>query len=114
MDHAANEAKTKKIRFYPTRKQNEILRLWCDAARWCYNLTIETVWNSGIAANWKKLKTPIIHAAPTRLKAVPYQVRSIAVRDACKAISACRRFNRELARDQKRRMRLEQDWARPT
>ena len=113
MDHAATESMTRKIRFYPTRKQQGILNLWCEGARWCYNFTIETVWSAGIAANWKKLKTAIIHAVPERLKAVPYQVRSVAVRDACQAISACRRFNRKLARDQKRRQRLQQDWARP-
>ena len=35
---------------------------------------------------------------PERLKAAPYQVKSIGVRDACRAMSAVRRRNRELGR----------------
>ena len=41
----------------------------------------------GTRANWKAIKTGIIHSAPERLRAAPYQVKSIAVRDACQAVS---------------------------
>lgn len=47
-------------------------------------------------ANWKQLKTEIIHAAPDRLKPAPYQVKSIAVRDACRAMSQIKRKNAAL------------------
>ena len=44
----------------------------------------------------KALKTEIIHAVPERLKDTPYQVRSIGVRDACRAMSEVKRRNKEL------------------
>ena len=47
-------------------------------------------------ANWKAIKTRIIHAVPERLKDTPYQVRSIGVRDACRAMSEVKRRNKEL------------------
>ena len=43
-----------------------------------------------------QIKTSIIHAVPERLKDTPYQVRSIAVRDACRAMSEVKRRNKEL------------------
>lgn len=51
---------------------------------------------TGEAANWKAIKTEIIHAVPERLKDAPYQVKSIGVRDACRAMSAVKRRNRAL------------------
>ena len=64
-----------------------------DAARWCYNQTIETLRQSDTTANWKKIKTPIIKAIPSHLAPAPYQVKSIAVRDDCKAVSNAKIFN---------------------
>ena len=51
----------------------------------------------GSVANWKAIKTEIIHAAPERLQAAPYQVKSIAIRDACLAVRRCKQANKELA-----------------
>ena len=53
---------------------------------------------TGVAANWKKLKVKIIHSAPARLRAAPYAVKDIAVRDACRAVSAVRKKNRALGK----------------
>ena len=49
-------------------------------------------------AQWKAVKTPIIHSVPERLKAAPYQVKSVAVRDACLAMSALKRRNKGMRR----------------
>ena len=48
----------------PDRKQRQIIKLWFDAARWCYNKTIETLRQPDTTANWKKIKTSIINATP--------------------------------------------------
>ena len=76
--------------------------MWFDTARWCYNQTIEllTTGDDPPKANWKAVKTGIIHSVPQRLKAAPYQVKSIAVRDACLAVSALKRRNLGLKRGQ--------------
>ena len=94
MDSVGTKTQSKRIRIYPTLEQREILRLWFDAARWTYNETIARLKATGEPGAWKKIKTPIIHAAPERLQAAPYQVRSIAVRDACRAMSQVRRRNK--------------------
>ena len=71
--------------------------MWFDAARWCFNETVARLKAAPeLKANWKALKTGIIHAVPERLKDTPYQVRSIGVRDACRAMSEVKRRNKEL------------------
>ena len=82
----------------PTKEQRRILRLWFDAARWCYNETVARLRRTGEAANWKAIKTGIIHAVPERHKEAPYQVKSIAIRDACQAMSEVKRRNKALGR----------------
>ena len=84
--------------------------MWFDATQWCYNQTIARLKGTGEAANWKSVKTEIIHAVPERLKAAPYQVRSIRVRDACRAVSEVRRRNRKLKADKDHGLRLEEKW----
>ena len=74
-----------------------MLRLWFDAARWCYNETVAQLRaDPELKANWKAVKTEIIRATPERLKAAPYQVKSIGIRDACRAMSEVKRRNKEL------------------
>ena len=95
---ACSETETQalKIRVYPNSEQRRTIRLWFDAARWCYNETVAKLKQTGEPANWMQIKTSIIRAAPERLMEAPYQVRSIAVRDACEAMSAVKRRNKEL------------------
>ena len=74
-----------------------MLRLWFDASRWCYNETAARLKAAPeLKANWKAIKTEIIHSVPDRLKETPYQVRSIGVRDACRAMSEVKRRNKGL------------------
>ena len=110
-DSAATETKSKRIRLYPTAIQRTTLKLWFDAARWCYNETVAHLRKPGTVANWKNIKTSIIDATPERLKAAPYQVKSIAVRDACRAVSRCKRANAELAQAKARGERLDEPFA---
>ena len=95
--------KSRKIRLFPNREQERRLNLWIDAARWCYNETVARLNRTGVAANWKKLKVDIIHFAPDRLRPAPYAVKDIAVRDACRAVSAVRKKNRVLGKGREAR-----------
>ena len=63
--------------------------MWFDASRWYFNKTVEYLKEPGTKAAWKSIKTGIIHHTdvPERLQDAPYQVKSIAVRDACGAVS---------------------------
>ena len=76
-----------------------MLRTWLDASRWSYNKTVEIL-RSGVPAVWKR----IAKAVMTELKllhpeweTVPYQVKRTAVRDACRAMSNVKIFNKQLA-----------------
>ena len=50
-------------------------------------------------------------AAPERLQAAPYQVKSIAVRDACLAVRRCKQANKELAAAKNAGQRLDESFA---
>ena len=112
-DSAATGQLSKKTRVFPTREQKKTIKLWFDAARWCYNKTIETLRQPDTTANWKKIKTPIIKAIPSHLALAPYQVKSIAVRDACKAVSNAKIFNIGLKQAQTAGIRLDETFAEP-
>jgi putative transposase len=86
MDSAATGRLSRRIRVYPTAQQKQTLRLWFEAASWCFNETVARLREPGTRASWKAVRTAIIHSAPARLQAAPYQVKSIAVRDACQAV----------------------------
>ena len=100
---SATATQSRRIRVYPTGDQRRTLRLWFDAARWCYNEAVARRRRTGEPANWKAIKTEIIHAVPERLRAAPYEVKSISVRDDCRAVSEVRRRNRRLAKRNKYR-----------
>ena len=98
MDSAATATQSRKIRAYPSKEQRKTLKVWFDAARWYYNETVARLERTGEAANWKRLKTEIIHSGPDRLRAAPFAVKDIAVRDACRAVSQSRRRNKALGK----------------
>ena len=91
-DCAATKTQSKRIRVYPNREQEATIRLWMEASRWCFNQAVEVLSapdpdGSWPKANWKAIKTAIIHSVPGRLEPVPYQIKSVAIRDACRAVS---------------------------
>lgn len=48
---------------------------------------MELLRDSSVKANWKAIKTGILNSLPDWCKPVPYQIKSIAIKDACKAVS---------------------------
>jgi putative transposase len=78
--------KSKKIRIYPTTEQKEKLRQWLGTSRYTYNKTIEYLKQPDTMANWYSIKVDIINSLPEWAKAVPYQIKSVAIRDACQAV----------------------------
>ena len=87
--------------------------MWLDASRWAYNLTVEIL-KSGIPAAWQHIATMVM--AELKLlhpewEAVPYQVKRTAVRDACRAMSNVKRFNKQLAADRAKGQRLDEEFA---
>ena len=79
--------KSRKIRIYPSPEQRKILKKWFGVTRFVYNETIEYLRKPETKANWKAIKTGILNSLPSWCKEVPYQIKSIAIKDACKAVS---------------------------
>jgi putative transposase len=77
----------RKIRVFPTVSQKALLKQWFGVSRWVYNLTVTMLKEPGTRAAWKSIKTGIIHGLPEWCGEVPYQIKSIAIRDACQAVS---------------------------
>ncbi len=85
-DSEVTVTKSKKIRVYPTPEQRETLRQWIGTSRFVYNKAIDYLRQPETKANWMAIKTGILDDLPDWAKAVPYQVKSVAIRDACQAV----------------------------
>ncbi|MEH1784846.1 MAG: transposase [Nostoc sp.] len=70
-----------------TPAQKVIVKQWFGVSRFVYNTTIKLLQDSEIKASWKALKTDILNNLPEWCKSIPYQIKSIAIKDACKSVS---------------------------
>lgn len=64
-----------------------MIKQWFGVSRYVFNQTVSYLKQPDTKANWKAIKGEILNALPEFCKAVPYQIKSIAVKDACKAVS---------------------------
>ena len=111
-DSEGTGRKSRKIRICPDRDQKAKLKLWFDAARFTYNRTIELLTADGAPkASWLGIKKDILSSLPDWTKPTPYEVKSNAVRDACLAVSAVKKFNKQLKIDRAKGIRLQEDHA---
>ena len=78
--------RSRKIRIYPDFEQRRILRHWFGVSRYVYNKTIEYLKKPGTKANWMEIKLWLLKDLPEWCDGVPFQVKAIAVRDACQAV----------------------------
>ena len=112
-DSEGTGRKSRKIRIYPDRDQKAKLKLWSDGSRFAYNRTIEILTSDGAPkASWLKIKKDILTKLPPWTKPVPYEVKSHAIRDACLAVSAVKKFNKQLKADKNIGLRKEEDFAK--
>ena len=51
-----------------------------------FNKTVKILHDGTVKANWKAIKTGILNDLPEWCKDVPYQIKSIAIKDACTAV----------------------------
>ena len=84
-------SKSKKIRLYPTKEQEHIFRRWQGTARYAYNQTVAYLKQPKTRAAWKNIKGGLLASFPEWSEETPYQIRSIAIRDACKAVSKAKK-----------------------
>jgi putative transposase len=90
-DSGSTLKKSKKVRIYPTTEQKKLMKHWWGVSRFVFNQTIKYLQEPDRKANWKAIKTGIINDLPEWAKEVPYQIKSIAVKDACEAVKNAQR-----------------------
>ena len=112
-DSVATTRKSRKIRLYPDAGQRAELRSWFGAARYAYNQAVELLTSEDAPPAVKtKIRDLILPTLPPWHRNAPREVLVGAVFDACRAISAVKRRNGELARDKSRGSRQDEDFAR--
>ena len=100
-DSGATAQQSLRIKVYPNSAQKGTIRTWLDASRWSYNQAVEIL-REGVPPAWQrvaKLVMSKLKELHPQWEAVPYQVKRTAVRDACRAMSNVRKFNKQLAED---------------
>jgi len=66
-----------------------------DTSRFVYNTTVDLLNKKILKPNWMAIKSEIIKALPEWTMPVPYQIKSIAVKDACLAVqNAIRKYKK--------------------
>jgi putative transposase len=84
--------KSRKIRIYPTAPQRAIFRRWFGATRFVYNQTIDYLKTlDGTRPTWTEIATDtILPALPEWAREIPYQIKKMAVKEACDNYSAAK------------------------
>ncbi|WP_293092183.1 transposase [Moorena sp. SIOASIH] len=67
-------------------EQRYTVRKWFGVSRYVFNKTVKLLQSGEVKANWKAIKTDILNDLPEWCKSVPYQIKSIAIKDACTAV----------------------------
>ena len=83
--------RARRIRIYPTASQKRLFKQWFGVSRLAFNRTVEHLRQPGITADWKAIKGGLLSTLPEFCAAVPYQIKSIAIKDACDAVKAAKR-----------------------
>lgn len=84
--------KSRKIRLYPTAPPRAIFRRWFGAARFVYNRTLDYLKTlSGPRPPWTEIATQIILPnLPEGAEDIPFQIKKMAVKEACQAYSGAK------------------------
>ena len=79
----------KLLRINPSAEQRKIFKHWTDISRWVYNWTLAYLRDKYIKAHcketitWMDIKKEYISSFPSWTQDVPYQIKAIAIKDAC-------------------------------
>jgi putative transposase len=89
-DSEVTARKSKKIRLFLNPEQTALIKQWFGVSRFVYNTTLKYLQEPGTKASWMTLKTGILNSLPDWAKPVPFQIKSIAIKDACSAVKAAK------------------------
>ena len=78
--------KSRKIRIFLNPEQKALLKRWFGVSRFVFNTTIKYLQEPETKASWLAIKTGILNSLPDLASTVPFQIKSIAIKDACQAV----------------------------
>ena len=78
---ASEVTRTVKIRLYPTTEQELLFENWLQVSRYVYNRTVDAI-NTGMKSNWRAAYPFLARFFPADMRAVPFQIKKIACKDA--------------------------------
>nr|WP_242037337.1 transposase [Limnothrix sp. FACHB-406] len=108
-DSEATGRRSRKIRIFLTPDQKALLKQWFGVSRYVYNTTIKHLQEPGTKANWMAVAPIILGALPEWAKSVPYQIKKIAVKDACTAVREAKKSFKKDGQIRKCRFRRRKD-----
>jgi len=73
---------SKKIRLLPTQQQKQQLNSWINGFRFVYNQSLEYAQKQTTTPSWFKTKKQLLDQLPSWTKQIPYQIKSIAIKEA--------------------------------
>ena len=85
---------SKKIRIYPNKEQQKCFQQWFAGNRAAFNLANEYLKQPGSKASWMNIKTDLLKILSDQkpfLKEVPYQIKSLAIKECCIAVSSAKK-----------------------
>jgi putative transposase len=93
LDNSNTALRVRKIRLYPSVAQRGMFRRWLGTARYIYNRTLDYLKSiDGIRPSWTDIADDIIlPALPGWADEIPYQIKKMAVKDACAAYSGAKK-----------------------
>ncbi|MEG4851293.1 transposase [Microcoleus sp. B5-D4] len=89
-DSEVTARRSRKIRLFLNPEQKALVKQWFGVSRFVYNTTIKYLQEPGTKASWMTIKTGILNSLPDWAKPVPFQIKSIAIKDACSAVKAAK------------------------
>ncbi|WP_293116081.1 transposase [Moorena sp. SIO4G3] len=82
-----------------------LVRKWFGVSRYVFNKTVKILQGGEVKANWKAIKTGILNDLPEWCKEVPYQIKSIAIKDACTAVREAKKKYKKTSQINRARFR---------
>jgi putative transposase len=90
-DDCDTARKSRKLRIFPSPSQKALLKQWFGVSRYTYNHTIKYLQQPETQAKWMAVAPIVMGALPEWALSVPYQIKKIAVKDACTAVREAKR-----------------------
>jgi putative transposase len=108
-DSESTVRKSKKIKICLNQVQKNLIKRWAGTSRFVFNETVKYLQQPNTKANWKAIKTEIIHGLPEWSTDIPYQIKSIAIKDACIAVQNAKKKFKQTGKINKVKFRSRRD-----